>query len=395
MPSVPEIYGIAPRFEQENAILKFILLLLILMTGLLLGKVVANTFNKSERKIGNELTHVKRFAGIAALALLLALVGEAFYIRNIIFDRSLLQSALDESGVAVIGEAAREDSITGLTSLVNLFMIPVAVYGIFAIGRIYPLKVRRKYAKYLTVLGVFVALHSLLLAARMFLVYFVLILFSIYLLEYRPHSRRFVRWVVLGIGLGILIIVGGELLRYGWQMSQRSGEPVLSAPILVATVQYLVQAYIASDMNNAFILLNAEPSYQIVSSAHLISMVASSLFGMEYYEFSSVPYWTSRYGTVNVLGQWWFDLGWLSIIWALLIGMVLGALYQTVYRRTQLRASYTTLLYLFCFPGFFALSRLNYYGLSIFVLPSFFLFLAYVFVELIHRSSDGERGSGV
>jgi hypothetical protein len=382
--------GVAPKFVAFEAVAIYILLFISLWNGLILGKIYINSvqFNsKTVHHLASENT-LKFYIRIAGVAILLVGIGELVSVRNVIFDAQFLKSAINGNGFVVFGAQIRNDSLKGITTLVNLFIVPTTIYGIIAFGRSYPSQLRKKYKKFLIVIGLFVLIHSILFAARMFFIYFLLIIIGILILEYRPNSIRFLKILLALILLGSSTIVIGELLRYGWQYAVSHEKQFYSFEVINTTVQYLLQAYIASDLNNAMVIFASDPSYQMVSTAQFFKMFISPFFALEFYEYGSLPLWTSKHGTVNVLGLWWFDWGWASFIIAFFIGFFLGMIYQIVIKKGTLRVSFSTLFFLIGYPGFFSISRMNYYGLSIYILPLSYLFFMYIIIYLLKPSTQ-------
>jgi len=209
-----------------------------------------------------------------------------------------------------------------------------------------------------------------------------MIILAILLLEYRPQTRRFVKFTFTGAILFIGIIIAGEMLRYGYHYAASHQTSVLTLDVFLHTIEYLLQAYIGSDLNNTFVILDSKPSMQYVSTASGLSFIFS-LLGMEFSSYNSLPLWTSSYGTVNVIGLWWFDMGWVSFPVACILGYFLGFLYKVVILRKTINVSFTTLLFLISYPGFISISRINYYGLTIFIIPLLYIIFSFIFYHLV------------
>lgn len=376
MPDEPDLYGIAPKFVSIRSITLFVILFASLLFGLLIGR---SLFRPNPRFLmtGPDITYdtIKFYKHIAAIALLLTIIGEGVYIRPILENRSLLQDALGGGhGLGLIGQMVSNESVAGLSSLNNLLLIPVTIYTILGFGRAYPQKESKKYRAILLAIGVFVVLHSVLLAARMYFIYYSLTVIAVLIIEYRPNSKKFAKWLFLGIvGVGCIVFYG-ELLRYGWQYATISRMPLLSLEVFDKTLRYLMQAYFASDVNNAFVLLSSEPSLQMVSTGSpIFNSLLSGGLGIDVKGFSDLQLWKSGYGTVNIIGLWWYDWGYFSIMIASVLGICLGGLYTSTISKSGVSLSPGTLLFVLSFPGFFAICRINYYLLTIYIIPVIYL----------------------
>src|SRR5262249_284256 len=83
----------------------------------------------------------------------------------------------------------------------------------------------------------------------------------------------------------------------------------------------------------------------------------------------------SQFGTANVFSLWWWDAGWLGLGLALAVGAWLGVTYVLA-TDTAARTGFTATVYLISFPGILALTRINYFGETVFIAPILLLLLA-------------------
>jgi hypothetical protein len=183
-----------------------------------------------------------------------------------------------------------------------------------------------------------------------------------------------------------VIVWGGELFRGGLWYATHYGLGLFSVDTQQYVLDRLIQGYIAADFNNAMILLDYLPSYQFFSSTPFVSFMSNVQ------DYSTVPYWSSSFGTTNVIGMWWFDWGMLTFVLCFVVGMLLGAMYK-VAERTSGSISFTSILFIVAYPGIWSLTRINYFAETIFMIPFVFIILAFIGVDTFTCRSSGPRNS--
>ncbi len=368
MPEVPTIPGVAPRYESEVALLKWFALFTPFVIGIATG--VMAPLRGTRCTDSAVPVRTRRYIWrLISVTLLATLLGEMVYIRDVIANPELLKRGFEEGNLAIVGEEVRTQRIIGISSLNNLFILPVALLALIAMDPRAPGGERKRAIKWLWLVGLFTLFHSLFLAARMFMVYFVLVILGAYLLV-NSHRRFSLKALLSLFVLMIGVIWVGELLRGGLAYARSTSRDLVSVDVQKHIFERLIQGYIAADFNNALVLLDCVPSGSLFSTTALASLLKIDA------SYSDCPNWKSLYGTVNVLALWWFDFGYWAVLVAGIIGWFIGFSYRIALSSRAFGLS--SALYLIVYPGLFSILRINYFGLSIFLLPAATWFLAFV-----------------
>jgi hypothetical protein len=283
--------------------------------------------------------------------------------------------------MASLAEEVKAMRVLGLSSLNNLFTIPTAIYAMATFHTGLDRAFSKNAKLRLIIIGCIVIIHALLFSARMFMVYYVAIIMASYILskpaDYSINQRTILK--IFGSLLGIIWI--GELLRGGLWYSTSSGSDLFSINTQRHILDRLIQGYFAADFNNAMILLDHPSSYQFFSTTQFAGFMSN----IESY--TTIPSWTSSFGTINILGLWWYDWGLFTYVLCFTAGMVMGAVYRVV-ERTAGSISLLTILFVIAYPGIWSMIRTNYFSESIFIIPFMFLLLALVIVDAFgHKPS--------
>lgn len=384
MPEVPTLKGAAPRYDSLPALLRWALLFLFLEAGIFIGLWVSPS-SKVWRKPVIPIQRIRFWWGWGLGILALALVGEAVYVRLLVQNPGILETALAEGTFAIVGENVRAQRIVGISSLNNLFLLATAILASLSfhpsVPRAWALRARR----WLVGLGLVVLIHSLLLAARMFFVYYTLVAAACYIvfqtLSNRDRKISFKLIFLSFVGL-VVVVWFGELLRGGFAFAKENNLSLSSPEVQAHIWDRLVQGYLAADLNNALVLLDCEPSMQLWSTTMFAGPLGITA------NYTQCPGWESAYGTVSVFGLWWYDWGWVAFFLAFLVGFAMGFTYQM--RKGLLSLRPEGLYYLLVFPGLLSISRINYFFLTIFVVPFAFL----IFIHLIWQARLRQKSKG-
>jgi hypothetical protein len=318
---------------------------------------------------------------VSIVALALALIGELVYARDLILYPAQLLVAFQFGSVADLGESAGSTRIVGLSSLSNLLLVPLAIHGQLLFAEV-SVRVRRHARWVVGTALVVLAFQGLLLAGRMALVNAILVLVAAWLA--RPVRRRLRRpGVIAAAAVALAVLLwAGETLRGGVTFAVPRGVSPLSGEAQAHVAERLAQGYFGADLNNAFRLLDCEPAMQVVGSTPFRFVLSNPR------PPDDCPLWQSAYGTVNIVGLAWWDLGWLAFPGLALGGMLLGLLYgfaaHTVSQATRL-------LFLIAVPGYAGLLRLNWYASTAFLIPLGFLVAAYFFRAVLRGVAVRQR----
>jgi len=389
MSEYPVIPGVAPRHSSEIAGFKMLLILLAYVVGVSFGKRVGVPRRKEHRSLVERAGRIRFYGVIASLAFILSVIGEIVLLRELL-SSPVWFTLLGRTNIEELAYIAGQSKIMGITSLVNLSIIPVAYWAwcLFS-GSIEAAK-RKRYAIYLAVAFVWWLFRAIYLSQRVFVVYYVTVVFGVAVLRGIPIRLR---TAFVGLSFIVVILLVGQLLRAGVNYSIAHEVPLWSAEVIRFCLEMVATAYFASDINNALILLDYEPSMQLISTGVSTANLLRTLIGIKFVSYSAyVPNFTSSYGTVHFIGLWWFDFGWLAVAVAFLIGSGLGWLYRRV-SLSKGHELFYVLLYSLCIPGVYAMCRVNFFFLSIFLLPMSFLTLSGMPYELLAAKENKRRCS--
>lgn len=384
MEESPTLPGAAPKYYTDTAMFRYVLLLAAMITGVFLGKVSLRNPQKGFAKVASGHWIQKRarsYLRLGLIAMFLSVLGEATYVRVLLQEPTLLHEAIAAGYLPSIQAVAREQSIVGLVSLANAFLVAVAVFALLAFHPETEPAVQTKARRWLGGVGVFTVIHALLMSERMYFFYYIsIVLAARLLLKGRQVKVLRVLFVVVS---AVLIAWVGETLRMGLNYAVKQGLPLPSVDVQSRVWRIIIQGYLASDLNNAFVLLDHEPSMGLLSTTAFRKLA-------QFPSYSEVPGWFSAFGTVNVLGLWWWDAGWFALPIAFTTGIWLGSLYRLA-RRGCLRLSLGSLYYLVSYPGIFALLRINYYALTPFLVPFGVLVIYSIMVGFVRPALVGQR----
>lgn len=376
-PERPTIALAAPRFFSRTAVLRFAILFGCLIAGLLLGHVIA-AYRKLHQFAPRPLVQsVKTYQQIAFVGVILAATGELIYTRAFLRDPMLLVRGFLAGDFAAPSSIINSQQITGVSSLNNVYLVPTAIYAMLAFHPRAWQSTRRRFGRRLALLGVFVILHVVVLSARMFAVYFVAIVVAAYLLE-RPLQSIRVRYVISAAAFLLFLIWASATLRDGGWYVAENGGGYLHPDTQRYVRDTLMQGYFGADFNNALVFLNCAPTKQYVTSTMFATVWRK--FGYTFvYPESCYPEDSSLFGTANTLALWWIDLGWYAGVFAILVGAFVSFTYRAA--RAQTFGFWTT-VFLIAYPGVFSSIRINYFALTIFVLPVAYVAATVVFLRL-------------
>jgi hypothetical protein len=375
-PAEPTLLGAAPKYWSASAALKYLALALTLLAAAWIGTITV-------RRRGGVAadTPGRHLQSVSMLAFALALFGELVYARDLILYPVQLLVAFQYGSVADLGESARSGRVIGLSSLSNLLLVPLAIHGQLLFAEVPP-RLRRQARRVVgTALGV-LALHGLLLAGRMALVNAILILAAAWLA--RPARQRPRRPAMMaGVAVSLAgLLWAGETLRGGVTFAIPRGVSPLGAEAQAHVAERLAQGYFGADLNNAFRLLDCEPAMQVVGSTPFRFVLSNPSLP------DACPLWQSAYGTVNIVGLAWWDLGWLAFPALAFGGAMLGLLYGLAVGTTS---QGPRLLFLIAVPGYAGLLRLNWYASTAFLIPLGYLVAVFFFAAVLRGVAARHR----
>ena len=355
-PEEPTLLGAAPKFWSGSAVVMHLTLSITLLGAAWLGAVAGRSGAGPDVPADSPGRNLQ-VASVTALVL--GLIGELVYARELILNPSQLLMAFQFASVAELGVTARTGRLVGISSLSNLLMVPLAIHGQLLFTGDPELRYRARKIVWLT-LGVLV-LHGLLLAGRMTVVNAVLVLGAAWLARPRAQRRRRHPGRVMAMAAGLAVLMwGGETLRSGVTFAFPQGVSPLSAEAQAHVAEQFAQGYFGADLNNAFVLFECEPQMQVVGSTAFRFVLSNPQLP------ENCPTWQSAYATINITALAWWDLGWLAFAALTLGGALLGLLYG---RAATSRSQAARMLFLIAVPGYAGLLRVNWYASTAFLIP--------------------------
>ncbi len=401
MPETPSIPGAAPRFVDAGSFMTFSIFAAVFLWAIFFGKVLARgvmvgqdrTHARRRRRLRHAMSMApdpdrqqrvltaltqERFAylqRVAKAAAFFALLGELLYVRQLLSNPSIIINAFTSGSFTNIGEHAAGDRLVGLSSLNNLFVVPVASFALMYFSQEATPEQRARARRWLTGIGATVLLHAFLFVGRQAFVSMLLIIAGAFLYSGVKKSRTFWKMAaVLAVLLAFLVWMG-ETLRAGSYYAHDRNTGLFSAETQDYVLHRLVEGYFAADFNNALVLLSCESPRDWIGSTMWASPAAQ--FGYTSTDYATCSRWVSQFGTLNVVGSWWWDAEWWGLLFALACGLWLGASSAAALRSSG-PPGFAAVVYLLTFPGVISLTRINYFGETIFVAPVLFMWAAWV-----------------
>lgn len=380
MPDQPTIPSAAPRYASAAAALRYVVYLASFLGAIVLGSAVPRALGllRSATAPVDE-GQLRALARIAVVSLLFSLVGELVYTWAILRNPQLIIEASMAGDLASAGGMIQSGVMPGVTTMVNLFTVPTAIYGAFAFHRGVTDDRRRTGRRRLAAIGVVAVLHGIALSARMYIIWYAATVLGAYLLF--ADRRRIHRGAITATLAGVALLVWlGATLRDGGRYAYANGVGLFAPETQRRVFDVMVQGYLAAEFNNAMITFGCEPTMDVVGTS---MFRAASFLGVPGGRFTRCAE-SSEFGTQNSMSLWWQDLGWYGLVYAVTCGLWIGAAY-VVARRYAASLGARSFFYLVSYPGLVSLLRVNFFGLAPFVYPVAFLLMALSFHRAIGR----------
>ncbi|MDE3840216.1 hypothetical protein C0966_12765 [Bacillus methanolicus] len=378
MPDNSYLEGVKPKEHNFLSIFRFLILMISMVTGFFFAKILLKKENLFQIKTR---VNTNFYIIINIICFFIFLIGEFFYLKSALnlISSINIQSLLNE-GISVYAKEVINNRIIGLSSLNNIFIIPLAISSLLLFSKEPSNKIRYFSIFVILFIGAVTLFHALFLAGRMFFIYYVVVISCCHAL-FKPKKIKISSIIIVLLTL-ILIVIFAEFFRYGIIFSQRNGVALFSTDTLLAIIEYISIAYISNDVNNTMIALANDSSLQLVSSSPVLKGVLS-LIGinnfMDIFSFNHLP---RGHGTVNFLGLIWFDFGWAGIAVGFLVGFFCQYYYIKACSSSAI-ISTDILIFVTISPALYSISRINYFGQTIFLLP--FILIVLIRALLIRK----------
>lgn len=371
----------SPRFSSEVAVIRYLCLFAALMVGVLVGQSALP--DRKRLAGGPEAPSQSRVAALlwaARIAGLIALAAELFYVRHVLANPAMLTGAVQEGAFTDVGAAATSSRVVGLSSLNNVFIVTSTLCALVSAHPGVKAYHARSARRWLAATTVITLLHALVLSARMFFIYNLCAILGAYALV-RPDALKGKTLLRLLL-FAVLLVWTGETIRGGLKYAVRHDTGVLSAEVQRNVLDRLVMAYLASDYNNAMLILHERPSMQFVSTSLFIRVLPRP----------QVYHLPGAFGTVNTLALWWYDTGWFGLVVAFLAGFWMGLSYAAALRQAA-RLGPIVPFFMLTYPGVFACTRINFFGNTIFIASLAYLLTMTFVLHLLKRLGVEHRAA--
>jgi hypothetical protein len=364
LPSMP---GIAPRRDTSHTQFLFFLLFGSFAAGMALV-----AFFRIPQAHASGLTDTEWLAvGLVSAAITFG--GEAFFLRSLIANPGALLANDLTVTLAVVGTQLREGQVLGISSLNNLFPIPASIAAMLVFTRRpLPRSARFQAGALLFAMGCMTLVHAVLASSRIWFLSFVLACFVAWVVQRRQSLRTQLNWILVILVVGGAFVVATELLRSLGVQLKSAGINISEPGVIAYAVLRLLQAYPASDVNNAMIVLDCPSPQYLVSNVDIISRLASTISGVSFEPYSACPGWTSWFGTINFVALVWWDWSYAAPA----VTFAIGVFVQTTFAKAvevQDRLSFATVLLPATLFAAMHLTRSFALGQTLFVLPLLFI----------------------
>lgn len=358
--------GIGNKYFTYSSVALFALLNIILISGIFIG-------GKSVRK-NNPRVDIRYRTNTKLLVIATLIIGVFSCICELYYLYSILtSSAITSNDIINQGQVAEIKSIaSGSVRYTTLATLGACVFASTAIGS----SLLMSRASYLfrlqqinlALCGVICLMHSVVLSERTWIIMYVAILLASKL-SYSVSFTVSKKLLSLLLSAILLFVYAAELSRTGLSISSRSGQNILSPEVLSFTLQRLVQAYSASEINNTLITLDCNFGPQYLASTALAPNFPNLKQPRE------CPFWTSNFGTMSITALSWFDLKYLSFIYLFICGFILGKSHQ---RNIEYIDYYYIASFSLIFASLININRTNSFMLYTFIIPVAVLKIAFL-----------------
>jgi hypothetical protein len=376
MPETSLVPGIAPRHETANATF----IAFITFSAFAVGMLLANPPKSFHSAV--PVLDDRAWIRLAWTIALVALIADYLYIRSGLgqLRGSDTQSYVDK--IHNFANTVRDQSSFGVTSLNNLFPVPLYVGAALAMtARKVGARIRLQGAAVATLMTGMAFFHGAVGFGRIWFLFSLFCLFIAWIIERRPRLLTQIFTVLGTAAVAITFIFVMELLRNVGLTAQATNMSLTDPRILRLAFLTLTQAYVASDINNAMVVFDCHPALQMISTFDVLGKLWTSLTGHEFQTYADCVGWTTLFGTIDFLAMLWWDWGYVGVVAALAIGFAI----QTAYYRALKPSSGVTLsqvLYPNVLFGAMHLTRTMFIGSTEFILPALLLLILWMAAKL-------------
>lgn len=371
LPDTPTVANGEPKFYNIDSIFLFVIYFALLLTGVWVGSI---PLRQKRNHLEPNLEYYLYIVG--KIAFWLSLVVQ-FYRYFPLINMSTLNLYLSAFGANLVHKQIQENSATGTATLATLWIVAAVIFAQMSFLPNISEERKKRARWYVWALCVETFFISFFESTRATWIYFMLIVLGAWLLVQRPSIRA--NKVLISIMIALSFIWAGSMLRTGVAMAAKWNLSIVSSDVQIYIWNELSEKYLGGELNSAFILMSYPTDF-----------TANWSYGTMFERFNGQSYIPPRYlNTLNALGMWYWQFGiWGGMITCVLTGFLLGKLHT--YAVTSSGLSWASCYFLVSFPGYFGITRTNYFFLWTFVVPLtafiFFRFISIFNLNPKHRT---------
>ncbi|WP_066175322.1 O-antigen polymerase [Bacillus marinisedimentorum] len=372
MPDNSTVFGVSNKVYSQDALTKYVLYIVVFLVGIIFANLIYHSIRKTKKSIQYCSNDLK----IANIFLWVFIVCEIVYFFPIIKNFQNVVSNSLHSGFAVVYYILEKNGGSILSTFVNVFPYLLMVYFFIILSKDFDSNIKSQTMKKTVLLTTIIMIHSIFAAKRMYFIYYIVIL-VITISIFKRDKRIGPKVINVGI-ITIFILFISEIFRYGINIANKLNLNLLSMDVFNLTYQYLLNAYIFSDVNNAMVILDQESPSALVSTASpFFRDLASKIFGLNTAGYGSLDNWTSQFGTVNYFALLWYDFSYFSFIIIFFSGFLTQLFYLKA-KGNEFSKSTDTMIYILLMTGLIANLRINFFAQTIFILPMLLIVLSII-----------------
>ncbi len=372
LPDRPTVPTGEPKYYGLGSIALWGFYFYSLILGVWLGKRVM----QSRRGCPNQHRGGDKYYlyGVAVVAFWVSFASQLYRYKSLLDLEAVLGILFTPYGQNKLAAYISEESPFGLASLGVLWIVSAVVFAQLCFDTEVSAWLKRRASFYLWGTGALTFIYGLFEAARVSFITYALIVLGAFLLTRRLRLK--VRTIVLVVGMIGAWVWGGSLIRTGIDVATRWNLPLLSPEVQSYLWSELAEKYLGGELNNALIMMSYPAD---VSSNWAYGTMIARWFP---------TYGPPRYlNTNNILGLWYWQFGQIGgAVVSFVIGFGLGRLYRRA-EDSPRGLSWASCYYLIAYPGFWGMTRINYFFLWSFVVPLVVLIGAQVARSLLFTLS--------
>lgn len=356
-PEQPTLIDGEPREHSFFALFSLSLIFMWLAIGLFAG------YHGGRNIVTKRCIDLKAAKNVGVFLHCVSFIAMFVQLFPIISNPASVAHILEPAGINKQAYELRESSF-GIATLVVLWMPAFAIYlMVINSGRFHKVKI------YAIFLLLSVCVYGVMMMSRTHIITAILMVVGFSIVFGNRHFN--LRNCLTIFILIVFVIWINSLIRTGILYSSQNNLPLFGADVQYYLLQEFVEKYLSGEFNSSLIISTYD-------SDPLRNFVYGSMFS----EFSNT-YRPDRYiYTLNILGYSYWQFGLVGAqLFVLFWGWALAFVSRVGVNSALCGVNFYTLMYLISFPGFFQISRINYFFLHYAIIPFIVFSLMNVFMS--------------